>query len=314
MYQLLTEARIPFDVVLERDLDPAALARYALLILPNIALMSDAEARAIQAFVQRGGSVLATFETGLYDEQGVPRAEFALARLFGMRRIGRRESYGRGATPSRAPFPGSCAIQRIEARHPILAGFDDTDWIQGSSCRMPIAVDGAPILTHVAQYPWYPTEGVYSRQPRTAFPTVAVRETGGARLVYLAGDVEAGYWRSGAGDLGDLVLNAMRWQLRDTQAIEVRGDGLIEVYGWETEPGYALHLVNHTSPGVRATAARGLFPLGPQQVRMTLPAARPIARATLLRSGETLPIRQQGARVEFTVPALIDYEVVALET
>lgn len=313
MYQLLTEARIPFDVVLEHDLNPAALARYELLILPNIALMRDAEASAVQAFAQGGGSVLATFETGLYDEAGAPRAEFALAGLFGMRRIGKRESYGRGGTPTRPPFPGSSAIQRIETRHPILAGFEDTDWIQGSSCRMPIATDGAPILTHVAQYPWYPTEGVYSRQPRTPFPTVAVREAGEARLVYLAGDVEAGYWRSGAGDLGDLVINAIRWQLRDAQPIRVEGAGLIEVYGWETEPGYALHLVNHTSPGFRATAARGLCPPGPQRVRMRLPSPRPIARATLLRSAKPLPIRQSGDTVEFTVPDLADYEVVALE-
>jgi hypothetical protein len=314
MYQLLTEARIPFDVVLERDLDAAALARYKLLILPNIASMSDAEAAAVQAFARAGGSVLSTFETGLCDEAGKERAEFALAALFGMRRIGKRESYGRGATPSRQPFPGSSAVQRIEARHPILAGFEDTDWIQGSSCRVPIAIDGKPILTHIAQYPWYPPEGVYSRQPRTGFPTLAVREAGAARLVYLAGDVEAGYWRSGACDLGDLVLNAIRWQLRGTQPIEVRGDGLIEVYGWETEPGYALHLVNHTHPGFRATAARGLCPLGPQQVRMTLPAGRSIKRATLLRSGQALSIRQDGAIVEFSLPGLADYEVVAMET
>jgi hypothetical protein len=313
MYQLLTEARIPFDVLLERDLNGAALARYKLLVLPNIALLSDAQARAIEAFARAGGSVLSTFETGLYDETGAPRPDYALAGLFGMRRIGKRESYGRTGTPSRPPFPGSPALQRIEARHPILAGFTDTDWIQGSSCRVPIAVDGPPILTHIAQYPWYPTEGVYSRQPHTPFATLAVREAGEARLVHFAGDVEAGYWRSGAGDQGDLVLGALRWQLRETQPITVTGDGLLEVYGWETEPGYALHLVNHTTPGFRATATRGLCPLGPQAVRMTLPNARPITRATLLRSGQAVAVRQDGATVRFTVPGVVDYEVVALE-
>jgi hypothetical protein len=312
MYQLLTEARIPFDVLVERDLTPAALARYKLLVLPNIALMSDAQALAVESFARGGGSVLSTFETGLYDEKGAPRADYALAGLFGMRRTGKRESYGRGAT-SRPPFPGSPAIQRIEQRHPILAGFEEADWIQGSSCRVPISIDGKPILTHVAQYPWYPTEGVYSRQPHTDLPTVAVREAGESRLVHLAGDIEAGYWRSGAGDLGDLVLNAIRWQLRDSQPIAVKGDGLIETYGWETEPGYALHLVNHTSPSFRATATRGLCPLGAQEVRMTLPRARPITRATLLRSGQALSVQQDGATIRFTVPGVVDYEVVALE-
>lgn len=312
MYQLLTEARIPFDVIMESDLKPGALGKYKLLVLPNIALMSDAEAKAVAGFAASGGSVLSTFETGLYDEKGEVLAEFALAGVFGIRRAGKRESYGRGSTGTRPPFAGSPALQRIEARHPILAGFEDTDWIQGSSCRVPIAVEGKPILTHVAQYPWYPTEGVYSREPHTPFATVAVREAGGGRHVYLAGDVEAGYWRSGAGDQGDLVLNALRWQLGDSAPIRVEGDGLIETYGWETEPGYALHLVNHTQAGFRATASRGPCPLGMQKVRMVLADARPV-KATLLRSGKALAMKQTGPVVTFGVPGLVDYEVVALE-
>jgi hypothetical protein len=313
MYQILTEERVPFDVVLDSALDAAALKRYSVLILPNIALMSDAQACAVEAFARSGGSVLATFETGLYDEKGAPRPDFALAGLFGMRRIGKRESYGRGGTPTRAPFPGSSAIQRIEQRHPILAGFEETDWIQGSSCRVPITADDPPILTHVAQYPWYPTEGVYSRQPHTPFHTVVAREEGRSRLAYLAGDIEAGYWRSGAVDLGNLVSNTIRWMLVDTQPIRVQGDGLIEVYGWETEPGYALHFVNFTSSGFRATAMRGLCPLGEQRVRLTLSDARPIRRARLLRSGQALPVRQAGGVVEFALPSLADYEVAVLE-
>lgn len=313
MYQILTEMRVPFDVLLDSQLTPEALARYAVLILPNIALMSDAQARAIRTFVQNGGSLLSSFETGLYDENGAPRPEFALADIHGMRRIGRRESYGRASTATRPAFPGSSAIQRIERRHPILAGFEQTDWIQGSSCRVPIGVDGAPILTFVAQYPWYPTEGVYSRQPHTPYPTIAVREEGRSRRVYLASDIEAGYWRSGAGDLGDLVINAIRWLLADRQLIAVEGEGLIEIHGWETEPGYALHLVNFTSPAFRASAARSLCPLGDQKVTMTLPGGRTIKQARLLRAGRPLPVRQRGTMIEFTVPRLVDYEVVALE-
>lgn len=88
MYQLLTEARIPFDVILERDLTASALSRYKVLVLPNVALMSDAEAAALRAFAASGGSLLTTFETGLYDENGVARPDFALAGLFGMRKAG----------------------------------------------------------------------------------------------------------------------------------------------------------------------------------------------------------------------------------
>jgi len=313
MYQLLTEARIPFDVILESDLAPEKLARYQTLVLANVALMSDAQASAVRAFVADGGSLLSTFETGLYDEDGKPRADFALGSLYTMRKTGNRESYGVATAPGHGAFPGSSSMQRIERGHPLVDSFKDTHFIQGSSCRIPIAADGPPILTNIAQYPWYPTEGVYSRQWHTGQPTVVAREQGQSRLVYLAGDIDAGYWRSGAGDLGDLVTNALGWLVRDTQPITVEGDGLIETYAWATEPGFAVHLVNHSQPGFRATAARKLVPAGPQKVRLMLPDARTIRSARLLWSNQPLPFTQTGRVVEFTVPNLDEYELATLE-
>ncbi|WP_373330760.1 alpha-amylase family protein [Salmonirosea aquatica] len=84
MYHALVESRIPFDMVNDRLLGAADLERFKLLILPNIAALSDAQCQQIEAFVQRGGSVVATFETSLYDEEAQPRSDFGLARLFGV--------------------------------------------------------------------------------------------------------------------------------------------------------------------------------------------------------------------------------------
>lgn len=313
MYQLLTEARIPFDVILESDLTSKKLASYQTLVLANVALMSDAQASAVKAFVAAGGSLLSTFETGLYDEDGKPRTDFALGSLYGMRKTGNRESYGVAVAPGHGAFPGSSSMQRIERSHPLVDSFKDTHFIQGSSCRMPIAADGPPILTNIAQYPWYPTEGVYTRQWHSDQPTVVAREPGKSRLVYLAGDIDAGYWRSGAGDLGDLVTNALRWLVAGTQPMTVEGEGLVEAYAWATEPGYAVHLVNHSQPGFRATAARKLVPAGPQKVRLTLPDARTIRSARLLWAGQPLAFKQSGSVVKFTVPALDEYELAAFE-
>src|ERR1700749_4064776 len=39
MYQILTEARIPFDVTLDSDLGPQRPTRYSVLVLSNVALM-----------------------------------------------------------------------------------------------------------------------------------------------------------------------------------------------------------------------------------------------------------------------------------
>ena len=62
-YQALIEARIPFEMVHDRLLDAEHLDRYKTLILPNIAALSPQQCDQLEAFVKRGGSIVATYET-----------------------------------------------------------------------------------------------------------------------------------------------------------------------------------------------------------------------------------------------------------
>jgi hypothetical protein len=64
-------------------LDLDRIRRYRTLVLPNIAALSDGQCRQLEAYVREGGSLVATHETSLYNEQGNRRADFGLAGLFG---------------------------------------------------------------------------------------------------------------------------------------------------------------------------------------------------------------------------------------
>lgn len=81
----LTRARIP-ALPLHAD----HIARYApglaVLILPELAVMSDEQIRMVEDFVRRGGSVVYTGATGMLDEWGEARSRFPLDELFGIRR------------------------------------------------------------------------------------------------------------------------------------------------------------------------------------------------------------------------------------
>ncbi len=84
-YRALVEARLPFDLVVDEVLTGKAgaevMAGYDALVLPNVTCMSDAEAAVIDAWVEAGGTLLATGETALYDAQGVARERPALKSL-----------------------------------------------------------------------------------------------------------------------------------------------------------------------------------------------------------------------------------------
>ena len=77
------EARIPFEMADDRQLEPQHIGRYRVLVLPDIAAMSDKQCQQIRDYVMAGGRIVATGETSLYDELGKRRANFGLADLFG---------------------------------------------------------------------------------------------------------------------------------------------------------------------------------------------------------------------------------------
>lgn len=308
MYGILNEARIPFDFVHEEDLNAERLAKYKVLILPNMALMSDAQAKTLEEFSHRGGSILATFETGLYDEKGSARQDFALGKLFGIKKTGERQRY----ESKRTDVITAVHLQSIKKRNELTAGFDDTDWIAGPIWKIPLEPTPDAVMTFINPYPVYPPEAVYAREPATNLPSVVMREAGQSRLVYFAGDMDATYWRMDNVDLGRQITNAVRWMLHGGGSVQVQGDGLMEVIAWQTEPGFAIHMLNYNGPNAFRGRMRKLVPLGEQAVRVELPQGAIIKSASLLRAGTAIKFQQTGHTVELTVTSVKDYEVIAM--
>jgi hypothetical protein len=84
------------------------------------------------------------------------------------------------------------------------------------------------------------------------------------------------------------------------------------VFAWETALGYAVHVLNYNNPNMTRGWIRKHNPIGPQQVRMELPAGVRISRVELLRAGRVAKHSQTGRVVEFAIPGVLDYEVAAL--
>jgi len=305
MYYALLEGRFVFRVIHENDLGPESLKPYSALILPNVAVLTDEQVGQLRNYVQSGGSLLATFETGLFDGQGKQRSEFALADVFGIQKAGDRQgSMGGGH---------HCPYARIERDHPILAGFRDTKLLPGPEFRIPLRAGNTdPVLTVVPPYPGHPPEFVYPRTPRTDEPAVVLGEKGRSRLVYFSGDIDRSLWRSGDTDLSDLLQNSIRWMTRNQSPVSVTGDGIAEIFAWETEPGFAVHILNYNNPNMTYGWFRRNYPIGQQRVRMLLPKGVHISKAQLLRAESDLPFEQNGPTVEFMIPRVDDYEVAAL--
>jgi len=72
--RFLADQQIPFDHVIEEDLTAAALARYKVLLLPNLVFMSEEQINAVRRYVQMGGTVIAIGDNGTRDLACRPRS------------------------------------------------------------------------------------------------------------------------------------------------------------------------------------------------------------------------------------------------
>ncbi|MFA9477930.1 beta-galactosidase trimerization domain-containing protein [Phycisphaerales bacterium AB-hyl4] len=82
--QALTYMHVPSRPLLDEDLTKEQLAKHKAVLLPNVACMSDASVKAVRDYVADGGTILASYETSLYDADERFRGDFGLADVFGV--------------------------------------------------------------------------------------------------------------------------------------------------------------------------------------------------------------------------------------
>ncbi len=297
MMQALVRARIPYVPVHADHIGREALA---VLILPNVAAMSDAQCAAVRRFAAAGGAVIATGATSLYTERGDARADFALADLFGAhataapdRRVRNEHTYLRIASGE---------------RHPVLAGFDETDILPFGGTLSPLKLDaGAAVpLTYIPPFPVYPPETAWMRTEKTDIAGLVLK----GRVAYLPADIDRRFARENLPDHGNLLANLVRWAAAGRIPLEVEGRGLLDCNLY-TQPGRVIvHIVNLTSAGTWRAPIDELIPVGPLAVRVRVPKA---SRARMLVGGGGVrPVMKDGwAQVELR--SVADHEVLVIE-
>jgi hypothetical protein len=307
MYHALIEGRIPFEMVHDRLLDEEHTNRFKLLLLPNIAALSDAQCERLRAFVRNGGSILATYETSLYDEWGKQRPDFGLADLFGASFRERR-----GGPIQNAYF----RVMKQSAGHPILKGLEDAEIVIGGTWQLDVKPREAvvnPPLTWIPPVTNLPMEKTYWTVNQTDTPGVYTRQVGSGRVVYFPWDIDRLYWEVMAEDHGKLFRNAVEWATNEARPFEVTGPGLFDITAWRQKRSMTVHLVNLTNPMAMRPNVHELIPSHPQRVSVRLPQGTKATKVQLLVAGRSVPVDQSGGVVKLVVPSVLDHEVVAID-
>jgi hypothetical protein len=318
-YQALIESRIPFEMVHDRLLDADHLSPFKTLILPNIAALSDAQCQQLREFVERGGGVIATYETSLYDERGNKRPDFGLADLLGVKY---KEHVEGRMQNSYLRLESDAATGK---RHALLEGLDDAPRIINGVRRLDVTAAkkfNDPPLTLIPSYPDLPMEKVYPRVSKTDVPQVFLSDLGAApgsaggsrgRVAYFPWDIDRTFWEVLSVDHLQLLRGAVNWATAEPPPVTVSGQGILDVTVWQQKESITVHLVNLTNPMMMKGPIRELIPIGEQKVLVQLPKGAQAKTVRLLAAGKTVPAPTSGDYHEITVPSILDHEVVAID-
>ena len=309
-YQALIEARIPFEMVNDKLLDASQVDRFRTLILPNIAALSDKQCTQLEEYTGRGGRLVATHETSLYNEWGVRRADFGLAKLFGASFGGKVEGPMQNSylTVEKDPANGGY--------HRVLKGLEDAPRIINGVHRVaanPLRKPAYSPLTLVPSYPDLPMEEVFPRVPKTDIPEVFLQEFGRGRVVYFPWDIDRTFWDVLSTDHGKLLRNAVEWATDEEPPVRVTGPGLLDVTVWRQKHSMTVHLVNLTNPMMMKGPIREIIPVGPFTMSVRLPRSAKATRVHSLVGQQDQPFQVRDGSLRLEVPSVGIHEVVALD-
>jgi hypothetical protein len=326
------EEHLPVTVIDDWNLNAEDLARYKVLILPNTACLSDAQARAIAEFVRRGGGLVATLDTSLCDEMGAPRKDFALAEVFGVHYKGVSQGDGGKTGALDVNFLKGLDASYWEKRKNIYdfrmasAALKDPQW---ADPRLGAYI-GDEAVTFKGQAvavgdvsPDARTIGAFSVRsaPGTVLPGIVTHAYGKGHVVYLAAGFDAAYYLYAYPYQRLLLAQAIRQVAPTPFGIAVEAPMCVHATFFRQKQTAQERLVVHLYNDLNSTAGHAkpdddvplreeIVPIHAIRVRFT---GYRITRIHLEPEGRTLPLQRTKTGVEVVVPALEIHSMVVAE-
>jgi hypothetical protein len=200
--ETITFAGRPLESLPDRDLNPESLARFEMLVLPEVTAMSDHQAGTIRQWVSNGGTLIATGRCGLLDENHRERSNFPLADLFGADYVSTDTTYS--TDENGKPREGNSTTTYLESLGHPLAGLiaNGTVGLPGPFLRIR-ETTGQPVLRY--RLPLFSENVSQNRWAGWGAPPPGPQTAGTAAVLNRFGKGQCFY-------LGVPVFRAMQWR------------------------------------------------------------------------------------------------------
>ncbi|MEX2169788.1 MAG: beta-galactosidase trimerization domain-containing protein [Pirellulales bacterium] len=283
-FRAFFERHWPVRLLTEYDLEDGDLQGVRVLVLPNVACLSDRAAEVVRRHVAAGGGLIATFETSLYDDKFNRRTDFALSDLFGAkyqstRDVSMRDQALRVESDSEHPIIDD----------PLILERMDTAWRNPDGPPPPRgALDLVASSAIVA-----PTDSSDVLATFEGNPAVLTTEYGQGRIVYLPAGFDKAMYFYPETWIREVLVNSCRWVGRVEPPLEVQGP-LVLSTTFRRQPSHnriVVHLLNDASSWGRHSIYQKLAAL-PEELnrKWGLPAQSEL-RGVYPNREEIIPLR-----------------------
>lgn len=332
MFRAGVEEHLPVTVINDWNLNAEDLSRYKVLILPNTACLSEAQARVIAEFVKKGGGLVATQDTSLCDEMGNPRKDFALADVFGVHYKGVPLGDGGKTDALDINFLKGLDASYWEKRKNIYdfrmtaAALKDPLWsdprLSAYIADEPVTFKGQAVAVGEvrADARTLGTFGVRSA-PGKALPAIVMHSYGKGHVVYMAAGFDAAYYSYAYPYQRLLLAQAIRQTASAPFGIAVEAPMCVHATFFRQKRASQSRLVVHLYNDLNSTAGHAkpdddvplreeTIPIHGIRVRFT---GYNITKIHLEPEGRPLPLQRTKTGVEVVVPSLDIHSMVVVE-
>ena len=300
-YQMLNQSHLLVDVVFDSQLDQEHLSSYRALVLSNSACLSQDQCDAVESFVRKGGLLIATHETSLFDELGVKRKNLGLSGVLGVEYRGPVKGSGAGCV---SYVPQDSSLKKLGYLVSCVAEESEIKTTTAQVLATRSSLGGERPLNR-----FDPDTDYDSGQP-----TVTMNQFGKGKAIYISADVGSGYLHNPYPVLKRFVADlAARARL----PLELKAPRAIEVTAFLPKSDQLhVHLLNNPTPNLPLSLTREQLRsffyleevLPVHDVRIRFNDFKPRS-ARMPIGGQTLEVQGNSVRV----PRVDLHEVIVLE-
>jgi len=269
IHNLLLHAHWPSEIILDNQVRLDYLKSFPVVILSDVRCLTNEQAQALEEYVEQGGLLLVTCQTGSMDDIGQPREKGVLDDLLGI--VGRRT----GKVPPRIVLPEG----EWGAQLPSSFELSPPPHVPSAACEEDVWAEFTDDIEVLAYGGAAGKEGgafTTSREsPGNAAHVLVTRKVGEGRVIYLNRDI-GGYYSCAANRrYRELVIAALSQYT--TPPFEVEALPHVVVTAWRQDDGRTFFHILSQPQNLRTLQAPGhvssmdigtIPPTGPVTIRV----------------------------------------------